>query len=879
VRRAFVERISIFLSIFLHIPYVAPLLLLSGCAANSPGSASADPPVAISIGVSPGTASVQVGQSQAFTATVQNDSQNKGVSWALSGAGCSGSACGTVSATSSASGAAITYTAPANVPAPATVTLTAASVSDSTKSAAATITITTKPMAIVVTLSPITANVPVGGTQTFAATVQNDSQNLGVTWALSGTGCSGSACGTLSAGASASGASIKYTAPTSIPAPPTVTLTATSAANSAKTAAAMITVTPAIAVSIKLAPIRGGIPVGQPLNFTATVTNDMANAGVTWTASGGNCTGNACGTFTNVASPSTSATYNAPSTAGVYTITATSVTNDTVSVSATIGVTDLSGIFTFHNDPSDLFRNGVNSQEYALTTANVTAGTFGKLFSCTVDGAVYTQPLWVPGLNVNGAAHNVIFVATQRDSLYAFDADTSPCAQLWHVNLIDSGHGGTSGETPVPSGPTGNLVGQGAGDITPEVGVTGTPVIDPSTNTLYVVSKSVIASGPTFFQRLHAIDLTSGNEKFAAPVAISATVSGNAPDAVSGKVSFNSQTQNQRPGLAFVNGVVYIGWASHEDAGPWHGWLIGYQVTNGTLAQAPGAVFNTTPNTVNGAAYARGGIWMSGGSPAADSNNLYLITGNGTYDGITNFGDSLLKISTSSGLSLSDWFTPSDQAHLDADDLDFGAGGAVVLVDMPLAPVPHLLLGGGKQGSGNPGEIFVLNRDGLGHFNSADNQVVQKFSTNNQIFSTPAFWNSTLYVVPVGGNLMSYAFNGTSGLFNTSPTQSSAPSGGFGFPGATPSVSASGGTNGIVWALDDSKYCTPQSPGCGPAVLHAYDATNVGKELWNSGSTAGNAVKFTVPTVANGKVYVGTRGSDTVNGGTGELDVFGLLPN
>jgi hypothetical protein len=875
LRRAFVERISTPLCLV----SVLAVLLLGGCA-NRTSSPNLDVTPAISVSVSPTTVSLQVGQPQTFTATVQNDSQNKGVTWALSGTACSGAACGTLSATSSALGTAITYTAPASVPSPAAMTLTATSASDGTKSGAATITVTAKPPAINVALSLTTASVVTGGTQAFTATVQNDSQNKGVTWTLSGTGCSGAVCGTLSASASASGTAITYTAPASVPAPPTVALRATAVTDSSKSATATITVAalpPSLSVS--LTPLRGGIPISQTLPFTVTVTNDVGGAGVTWSVTGNNCNASACGTFTNVASPSTSATYNAPATAGVYTITVTSVANNTVSASATIGVTDLSGIFTFHNDPSDLFRSGANTQEYALTTANVASATFGKLFSCAVDGAVYTQPLWVPGLNVNGSDHNVIFVATQHDSLYAFDADTNPCVQLWHTNLIDSGHGGTTGETPVPSGPTGNLVGMGDGDITPEVGVTGTPVIDPSTSTLYVVSKSVVASGPTFFQRLHAIDLASGNEKFAGPVGISASVSGNASDAVNGQVTFNGGSQNQRPSLALVNGVVYIGWASHEDTDPWHGWLIGYQVTNGTLVQAPGAVFNTTPNTVQTASYARGGIWMSGGAPAADSsNNLYLITGNGTFDGVTNFGDSLLKISTSNGLSLSDWFTPSDQANLDANDLDFGAGGAVVLVDMPLSPVPHLLLGGGKQGSGNPGEIFVLNRDALGHLTGTDSQVVQKFSTNNPIYSTPAFWNSALYVAPVGGSLMSYSFNGTSGLFNTSPNQSTTPSGGFGFPGTTPSVSASGGTNGIVWALDNSQYCTPQSPGCGPAVLHAYDATNVATELWNSGNTAGNAVKFTVPTVANGKVYIGTRGSDTVNGGIGELDVYGLLP-
>jgi hypothetical protein len=839
-------------------------------------------PAAISVTVAPTTTNVQVATMRQFTATVVNDPANKGVTWMLLGAACSENACGAISSNSSASGTAITYTAPPSVPVPPGLTLQATSVADPTKSASASITIVPDPP-VSVTMSPTTLSLPVGGSQSFSATVGNDPANKGVAWTLSGTGCSGNACGTVTPSSSKSGVAVTYTAPGVMPNPPTVRLTATSAADGTKAASATITMTAPSGLSVTLTPKLGGIPISQTLNFTATVTNDVASDGVTWSATGSNCSGNACGTFT-IATPSTTATYNAPATAGVYTITATSVADPTKSASATIGVTDLAGVTTYHND---LSRDGVNAQEYALTTANVKT-SFGKLFSCTVDGAIYAQPLWVPNLSINGGNHNVIFVATQHDSLYAIDADTSPCMTLWKVSLIDGAHGGSGGETSVPSYP-GNPVGlgQGAGDIMPEVGVTGTPVIDPSTSTLYVVSKS-LASG-SVVQRLHAIDLATGNENFAGPVAISASFPGNAPDSSGGQVTFNPRDQNQRPGLALVNGVVYIGWASHEDANSWHGWLMAYAATNGTLGQVPSGVFNTTPNTVGTANYAKGGIWMSGGAPAADNNNnLFLITGNGTFDGGTNFGDTLLKMSTSGGLSVADWFTPSDQANLDADDLDFGAGGAVVLINMPLSPVPHLVIGGGKQGSGNLGEIFVLNRDALGNFNNSDSQVVQKFPTGNTIYSTPAFWNNTLFVAPAtqGGssvNMQAYSFvGGNIGMFNTSPSAQTATQ--FGFPGPTPSVSASGGTNGIVWALDNTNYCTSQSPGCGPAVLHAYDGTDLSKELWNSGSTAGFPVKFTVPTVANGKVYIGTRGNDSTGTGAsvsvpGELDVYGLLPN
>jgi hypothetical protein len=537
-------------------------------------------------------------------------------------------------------------------------------------------------------------------------------------------------------------------------------------------------------------------------------------------------------------------------------------------------------MLTYHNNAS---RDGTNQNEYALTTANVNTSTFGKLFSCPVDGAVYAQPLWVANVTIGATKRNVLVVATQHDSVYAFDADggssTSPsCVQLWHVNLLDSGHGGSSGEVPAPSGLSvpGALIGTSYGDITPEVGVTGTPVVDSSTKTIYVVSKSENTTTQVFFQRLHAIDLTTGLEKFGGPASIdgSITVSGTGDGSSGGTLPFDPQRENQRAGLALVNGVVYVSWASHEDVGPYHGWVMGFNAS--TLALQ--SKFNTSPN--GGLA----GIWMSGGAPAADtSNNLYLMTGNGTFDvdaGGSDYGDSYLKLS--SGLSVTDWFTPHNQDSLNSGDIDVGAGGTALLFGQTL------LVGAGKSGT-----FYVLDRNNMGHFSPSTDSVVQTW-TGSRAFSTPAFWNNTMYYFGVtfasqqAGQ--AYAFNTTTGLFNTIPT-SQTPTG-FGFPGATPSISsnANGTTNGtsIVWAINSNAYCTPQSHSCGPAVLHSYDASNLTNELWNSsqgtGNTAGNAVKFTVPTVANGKVYVGTRGDNAggLNSSTstpGQIDVYGLKPN
>jgi hypothetical protein len=537
-------------------------------------------------------------------------------------------------------------------------------------------------------------------------------------------------------------------------------------------------------------------------------------------------------------------------------------------------VTDLRGVFTYHNDAAN---TGANTREYALTTANVNTSNFGKLFSCAVDGAIYAQPLWVAGAVVNGAKRNVLIVATEHDSAYAFDADASPCVLLWHANLIDAAHGATAGETPMPM----------QGDIQPEIGVTGTPVIDPATDIIYMVSKSVDTAG-NFVQRLHALDIKTGSEALNSnrPTVISASIAGDGDGSSAGTLQFDPKMENQRSALTLVNGVVYAAWAAHGDIDPFHGWLIGYSAA--TLGQVPGAAFNTTPNAVAGFNYSRGGIWMSGGAPAADAyGDLYLITGNGVYDGISDFGDSVLRLSTVGGLAVQDWFTPEDQSLLDAHDRDLGSGGAVMLVDLSpssTAPHLHLLIGGGKEGSGNLGEIYVLNRDEMGHFTNNNAGVLQEFPLGANIFSTAAFWQSRLYVAGAEGPLVAFTLDPATGLFNaTSLMQSTAIYGGL---GATPAVSSSGAANGIVWLIDSGAYCTAQALACGPAVLHAYDATNLSNELWNStqgtGNAAGNAVKFSVPTIANGKVYIGTRGNNT-GGATssmpGEVDVYGLLGN
>ena len=506
------------------------------------------------------------------------------------------------------------------------------------------------------------------------------------------------------------------------------------------------------------------------------------------------------------------------------------------------------GVFTFHNDPG---RTGANVNETILTPAAVNVVSFGKLFADPVDGQVYAQPLYVQNVAIPGqGSHNTVYVATENDTVYAFDAD-APGAPLWQTSLL------INGGTAFPSSDI------DCGQIAPVVGVTGTPVIDPATSTLYVVAKSKEGdpTNPSYVQRLHALDIATGAEKFGGPVAITATVPGRGDGGDGITITFDPFQQLNRPGLALVTGVVYVAFGSHCDAAPYHGWILAYDA--GSLT--PVGIFATTPDGGGGA------IWQSGGSVAADpSNNLYVMTGNGTFDADQppgrDFGDSVLKlVQDGTTVALADYFTPFNQDSLDANDRDLGSGGPMVIPDQNDSPFPHLLVGAGKEGT-----IYLLNRDSLGLYCggcAADTQIVQALpQVLDDNFSTPAFWNNTVYFSAAYDVLK--AFSIVQGLLSPSPVSQAAEM--FGFPGATVSVSANGTTGGIAWAVQTDDFAVG-----GPAVLHAYDASNVATELYNSTQadagrdTLGPAVKFVVPTVINGKVYVGTAN---------ELDVLGPLP-
>jgi hypothetical protein len=603
----------------------------------------------------------------------------------------------------------------------------------------------------------------------------------------------------------------------------------------------------AVAVSPRHAEVAS---TGALQQFTATVSGDSQNR-VSWSVDGTAGGNAALGTI------DASGLYTPPATAGTHSINAASTVDSTKTASSQVVVTDLSGVFTYHNN---LARDGTNTQEFALTTANVKSTTFGKLFSCAVDGATYTQPLWVPGVNINGTLHNIILVATEHDSVYAFDADGSPCITLWQKSMLQTG------EIPFQNSDFGG----GFFDIQPEIGITGTPVIDPATKTVYLVAKSKVTASGAFHTRLHALSLIDGSEKFAGPTDITASLPGTGDGTNGTSVPFLSERENQRSALALVSGELYIVWGSHEDIDPYHGWLMKFDPA--TLQQL--AVLNVTPNA------SRGGIWMGGAGPAADSDgNVYLSTGNGTFDADsstppnTDYGDTVLKLNSSLGIT--DFFTPFNQAALEAGDTDLASAGVVLLPDRANAPT-HLMVALGKEG-----RIYLLDRDSLGGYcsicinnNTGDTNTVQNFVLDgNPFFGIPAFWQNAMYTGEISNAVKRVVFDPGTGQFDTNPASQT--NNNFGFPGVTPSISSQDANHGIVWAIDSHDFGPPHQTGPGPAILHAYDAMDLSTELWNSTQAAsnrdraGNAVKFTVPTVANGKVYIGTRS---------EIDVYGLLP-
>jgi hypothetical protein len=499
----------------------------------------------------------------------------------------------------------------------------------------------------------------------------------------------------------------------------------------------------------------------------------------------------------------------------------------------------------------DISRSGANTNETILTPTNVNVAQFGLKMVFNVQGYVYAQPLYLPNLTIGSTSHNVLFVATEHDQLYAFDVNSGQ--QLWHTNFLAN-----SGLQTIVS--TVSSTDVNCTDLVPEIGITGTPVIDTTTNTLYV-SVETKQYNPqtqlkTFYHRLHALDITTGLDKVA-PHTIAALARGIGSGSLGGTVNFNALLQRQRGSLLLADGQVFVAFGSFCDLNSYHGWLMSFDKTS----LAASGVFIDTPNGYEG------GIWGGGSGSAADAaGSIYATTGNGYFDvssGGIDYGDSVVRLTWSgSGLAVADYFTPWDQAMLDHNDTDVGSGGVVLLPDQS-GTYPHLLLQAGKEGT-----IDLINRDNMGHFHSGnDDQIVQTlpFATHG-VWGSPTFWNNNAYFGAYDDYLKVFSFNPQTELLSTAPTSESPEK--FNFPGPTPAVSSNGTSNGIVWIIETDNFNNG-----GNAVLRAYDASNLATELYNSQQNAsrdqaGLPAKFAVPAVADGHVFVGAQQ---------QVDMYGLL--
>ena len=593
----------------------------------------------------------------------------------------------------------------------------------------------------------------------------------------------------------------------------------------------------AAAVQITTQPANQTVSGGQSAIFSVTAAGS-APLQYQWQKNGTAIAGATGSSYTTAAAVNGDNGSN-------FTVVVTNAAGSMTSNPATLTVTAAAAGTDVVTYKYDVMRTGQNLTESALTPSNVTSTTFGKLRNLMVDGLVDAQPLYLSKLTVAGATHNVVFVATEHDSVYAFDADTG--TTLWQVSLI------SAGETTSDD--------RGCGQVTPEIGVTSTPVINRNAGahgTIYVVAMTKDASSH-YHQRLHALDLTTGHELAGSPAEIAATF---------GATSFEPGQYKERAALLLSNGTIYTTWASHCDNGPYGGWIIA--LSESTLAIT--SVLNVAMGA-SGSGYASQGpsIWMSGGGPAADSaGNVYVLTANGRFETSLDaggfpsggdYGNSFVKISSSGGtLAVADYFTMSGEIAESAGDGDLGSGGVMLLPDMTDAngTVRHLAVGAGKDGN-----LYVVNRDNMGKFTSVGNNIWQELDgvLGAGVYATPAYFNSSIYYGPQDGSLK--AFSVTNAILSNSPTSQTSTQ--FAYPGTFPVVSANGTANAIVWAYENTS----------PAVLHAYAAANLATELYNSNQAtngrdhfgAGN--KFIAPVVADGKVFVAT---------TNSVAVFGLLP-
>jgi Immunoglobulin I-set domain len=787
-------------------------LFACGYAGTPPGfktNPSTPPPT---ITQQPASVSVTAGQPASFSVMVSGDSPFS-YQWFMNGA-----AAGTNSSTFS-----IAQTTAGQTGAQIYVVVTNAG--GSTTSAMVALTVTAVATAPTITQQPTNDTVTAGQPAGFSV-MATGTAPLSFQWFMNGT-ASGTNSSTFSIAQTTTGQTgaqiyVKVSNATGSETSITVTLTVNPVAPTA----------PAIAQQ----PANATVTAGQPATFTVTATG-TAPLTYQWFMNG-----NTVGTNSN--SYTISQTTLGQTGAQIY-VTVTNVVNTATSQTVTLTVnavqTSTVNVLTYHNDVA---RTGQNLSESTLTTANVKSANFGLVGNLSVDAGVDAEPLYVSNVTLAGGVHNVVYVVTENDSVYAFDADTF--GQLWHVSVLGAN------ETASDN--------RGCGQVSPIIGITSTPVIDLSAGThgeIFVVAMSLDNNG-NYHQRLHALDVTNGAETSGSPVTVQATF-----PTTNGTTTFDPKQYKDRAALLLLNGVIYTTWASHCDDGPYQGWVMGYNEK--TLAQS--SVLNVTPNGSEGA------IWMAGDGPAADSSgNIYFLDANGTFDDTLNssgfpehgdYGNAFVKISTAgNSLSVADYFTMfNTDSESDADE-DLGSGGEMLLPDLKdtQGNTWQLAVGAGKDG-----HIYVANRNLMGKFNTNnDSAIYQEIDSNGLgggVWSMPAYFNNVVYYGAVSDHLR--AFSIANAKLSTPAGSMSATS--FGYPGTTPSISSNGTANGIVWAVENNG---------GGGVLHAYDATNLETELYNSNQAANNRDhfsdnKFITPMIANAKVYVGTPNS---------VAVFGLLP-
>jgi hypothetical protein len=806
-------------------PAVLAILVLGGCAgvvgSNNPGN-NPGSPAAAAIITQPANQTVTVGQVATFAVSAGGTAPLT-YQWLKNGAN--------IANATSAS-----YATPATTSADSGAkfdVLVSNSVGTAT-SAMATLTVNAANAgAPVITAQPANKTVALGKTATFTVSA-NGAAPLSYQWQKNAANVAG-----------ATSASFTTPATMTVDNGAQFRVVVTNGSGNATSNSAMLTVTSAAtaAPAIITQPANQSVTVGQAATFVVVASGTPAPA-YQWQENGANISG------------ATAASYSTPPTVAgdtgakfdvVVSNSAGSVTSSmaTLSVNAAGTSTSTVDVTTYHYDN---LRTGQNLNETTLTPANVNQAKFGLLGTFTVDGHVDAQPLYLSSVAMpNMGTKNVLYVVTEHDSVFAFDADSvngSTSKILWQSSMLASGE--TSSDD------------RGCGQVTPEIGITSTPTIDRTRNAMYLIAVSK-TSGGSYVHRIHALDLTTGKELFGGPTTITATYPGTGANSSNGNVVFDPAQYNERPGLLQVGGTIYTTWGSHCDGGPYTSWVMSYNAD--TLKQS--SVIDLVPNGNEG------GIWMGGTAPAADaSGNIYFIIGNGDF-GITldgngfpankNCGNCFARLSSSATLTLADYFTPLNTVSESNADTDFGSGGPLLLPDVvdSTGTTRHLAVGSGKDAI-----IYVVDRDNMGKFNASADNIYQQISGQlaGGVWAKPSYFNGTVYYGAVGDSIK--AFPIVSGKLATTPSSHSVHT--FGYPGATPSISANGATHGIVWVVENG----------GNGVLHAYDATNLATELYNSSQAANNrdqfsANKFITPIVANGKVFVGTQNS---------VAALGLLP-